>query len=173
MSLALHNLKSTGPRRKRHRVGRGNGNNWGRTCGRGDKGQLARSGASHRPFFEGGQIPLIRRLPKRGFHNCTRKHIDVVNVDDLERRFESGAEVTPAALRERGLIGKRCDGAKVLGRGELSKAVTVRDLAVSAGARTKIEAAGGSVQAAQAAGETDATTGDDGNDDPGETAAQN
>ena len=170
--MRLHNLKNTVPRQKRKRVGRGNGNNWGRTCGRGDKGQLSRSGASHRPFFEGGQIPLIRRLPKRGFHNCTRRQIDVVNVDDLERCFESGAEVTPAVLRERGLIGKRCDGAKVLGRGELSKAVTIRDLAVSAGARTKIEAAGGSVQA-QAAGETDATTGDDGNDDQGETAAEN
>ena len=126
------------------RRGRGHGSGNGKTAGKGHKGQKARSGAP-RPGFEGGQMPLYRRLPKRGFTCRNSKEIVAVNVDKLNR-FEDGTEVTIASLVEAGIVKNPRDGVKILGNGELTKKLTVRVTAVSAGARTKIEAAGGTVE---------------------------
>ena len=144
--MRLHTLKSTVPRKNRKRVGRGNGNNWGRTCGRGEKGQMSRSGANHRPYFEGGQIPLLRRIPKRGFNNPNHKLYAVVNVGLLEGLFESGDTIDLAALQAKGLVKKVGAGLKVLGEGELSKSLTVRANRFSAAATAKVEAAGGTCE---------------------------
>ena len=128
-------------------MGRGNGNNWGRTCGRGEKGQLSRSGATRRPHFEGGQIPLFRRLPKRGFKSRSHKNYVLMNVDELEAAFEAGDTVNVETLAAKGLINKRLDdGLKVLGNGEISKALTVQAHASSASAKEKIEKAGGTLE---------------------------
>lgn len=135
-----------GARKKRKRVGRGPGSGHGKTSGRGAKGQKARAGFSRRFGFEGGQMPLIRRLPKRGFSHGRRFPYAIVNVDALERAFDAGAEVTPEALIQAGLAEALKGGVKVLGRGELSKGLTVHVHAVSDGARQKIEAAGGTVE---------------------------
>jgi large subunit ribosomal protein L15 len=121
------------------------GSGTGKTCGRGHKGQMARKGANHRPGFEGGQMPLIRRLPKRGFKNRSRRTFLPVNVGALAR-FEDGAEVTGEVLRDAGLVTGKADGIKILGVGELDKKLTVRVSAFSATARAKIEAAGGSCE---------------------------
>ena len=130
--------------RKRFRVGRGHGSGNGKTSGRGQKGQKARSGAP-RPGFEGGQMPLYRRLPKRGFTDRNSKVITAINVDVLNR-FEDGTEVTPELLLKSGAVSKIVDGVKILGNGELTKKLTVKVNAVSAGAKSKIEACGGSVE---------------------------
>ena len=122
------------------RRGRGHGSGNGKTAGKGHKGQKARSGAP-RPGFEGGQMPLYRRLPKRGFKNRNTKEIVGINVEALNR-FEDGAEVTIAALVESGLVSNPKDGVKILGNGELTKKLTVKVTAVSEGAKAKIEAAG-------------------------------
>jgi len=145
--LKLHELKpAEGSTKSRKRVGRGNGSGLGNTAGRGNKGQKARSGGGVRPGFEGGQMPITRRLPKRGFTNNFRKEYEVINVSDLEERFENGEEVTIEALFETGLINKVKDGVKVLGDGELTKSLTVKVHKVSKTAAEKITAAGGKVE---------------------------
>ena len=126
------------------RRGRGHGSGNGKTAGKGHKGQKARSGAP-RAGFEGGQMPLYRRLPKRGFKNRNTKEIVAINVSTLER-FENGATVDVAALREAGVVKNSFDGVKILGNGELTKKLTVKVDAVSASAQAKIEAAGGTVE---------------------------
>lgn len=141
--MRLHELNSDFKRQSRRRVGRGDGSGHGRTCGRGDKGAGARSGHSHKAYFEGGQIPLFRRLPKRGFKNPNRLEYGVVNIGFLEDAFDTGAVVDEAALRKQGVMHKDVVGVKILGDGELTKSLTVRAGKFSAAARQKIEAAGG------------------------------
>jgi large subunit ribosomal protein L15 len=141
--MKLHELKNTFNRQARKRVGRGDGSGNGRTAGRGDKGAGARSGARRRPYFEGGQIPLIRRIPKRGFNNPNHIEFEVVNLDKLEANFEAGAEITQAALQAAGLISKRALPLKVLSNGEVTKAFTVIADRFSAAAQEKIQKAGG------------------------------
>lgn len=140
----LHELSPVpGSHRTRKRVGRGPGSGLGKTAGRGQKGQKARSGGSVARGFEGGQMPLQRRIPKRGFTPLNRVEYAVVNLRDLAELQES--ELTPELLREHGLVGKKALPLKVLGTGEVSKAFTVHAHAFSASARAKIEAAGGTV----------------------------
>lgn len=142
--MRLHTLRpASGSRRGRKRVGRGAGSGHGQTSGRGDKGQKARSGPRLRPWFEGGQMPLTRRLPKRGFTNAFRKTYACISVGILEARFEGGSAVTPQTLLERGLIAALRDGVKVLGEGTLTKALTVQAHRFSRSAAEKIAAAGG------------------------------
>ncbi|OVE82560.1 50S ribosomal protein L15 [bacterium M21] len=142
--MKLHSLSRTTKRKARKRVGRGNGNNWGRTCGRGEKGQMSRSGATHRPCFEGGQIPLIRRLPKRGFTNPNHKYFTLVNVRSLEDNFENGEDVNVDVLAAKHMITHKLGaGLKILGSGELTKKLNVTACAFSESAKAKIEAAGG------------------------------
>ncbi|MFA4874946.1 MAG: 50S ribosomal protein L15 [bacterium] len=127
---------------KTKRLGRGNASGQGGTAGRGHKGQKARAGGFHKDGFEGGQMPLQRRLPKRGFTNIFRTEYDIVNLDQIAA-LGAGAEVTPEVLREKGVVRSSCRGLKVLGRGEISVALTVKANAFSESARKKIEAAGG------------------------------
>lgn len=144
--MELHTLKApTGTRTSPRRVGRGIGSGLGKTAGRGHKGQKARSGGGKGPAFEGGQTPLQRRLPKRGFHNIFKKEYAIVNVGQLSR-FPAGAVVTPELLLEEGLIKKVGDGVKLLGQGELGKALTVRVHQASRSAVEKVEGAGGKVE---------------------------
>lgn len=134
-----------GSRRARKRVGRGPGSGHGKTSCRGHKGQNSRSGGGVRPGFEGGQMPIHRRLPKRGFKNPFRKEYSVVNVGDLSR-FEPNTQLDPDSLKEAGLVWKMLDGVKLLGNGEISQPLVVRIHKISQSARTKIEAAGGKVE---------------------------
>ena len=127
------------------RKGRGAGTGNGKTAGRGHKGQNARSGGGVRPGFEGGQMPIYRRLPKRGFNNIFAKKYTEINVSDLNK-FEDGTVVDATLLKETGVISKILDGVVVLGRGELTKKITVKAARVTAGAAKKIEAAGGKVE---------------------------
>src|SRR5210317_1534865 len=144
--LTLGNLSpNKGANRERKRVGRGQGSGRGRTATRGHKGAKSRSGYGSRPGFEGGQMPLQRRLPKRGFNNIFRKEYTIVQVSDLEI-FEAGSRVDREAMVQAGLIDKRTALVKVLANGELSKSLTVAVDKISQGARTKIEAAGGTVE---------------------------
>ncbi len=129
----------------RKRVGRGIGSGTGKTSGKGHKGQNARSGGGVRPGFEGGQMPLYRRLPKRGFTNIFAKEYVAVNVSELER-FEDGTEVTAELLKESGVISKVKDGVKLLGRGELTKKLTVKVAKFSKSAQEKIEKVGGKAE---------------------------
>ncbi len=133
-----------GSRKKRKRVGRGPGSGHGKTSCRGHKGQNSRSGGGVKPGFEGGQMPLQRRLPKRGFTNIFQKTISIVNVGSLEKLTES--EITPEVLIKEGLVRKIQDGIKILGNGELTKAVTVKAHAFSASAKEKIEKAKGTAE---------------------------
>ena len=139
----LHPSKGATP--KRRRLGLGTGSGRGKTAGRGHKGQRSRAGGRKPTWFEGGQTPLWRRLPKRGFHSRGKVVFSVVNLDQLEERFESGEEVTPHSLFERGLLSSPRHSVKVLGRGKLSKPLVVKVSAVSASARDAINRAGGSV----------------------------
>ena len=142
----LDRLKpNPGARRKRRRVGRGIASGSGRTCGRGQKGAGARSGSKRRSYYEGGQMPLARRLPKRGFANRFRREVRTVNVGALSR-FEAGAEVDAAALAAAGLVPSATEPVKLLGEGDVKVALKVSVNAASGGARAKIEAAGGSVE---------------------------
>lgn len=143
--MKLHEMKSRAPRTARKRVGRGPGSGLGKTSGRGQKGQNARSGGGVRPGFEGGQTPLARRLPKRGFTNINRKEYAVVNVEDLNR-FEDGTVVTPALLKEVGLVRKELNGVKILGNGELTKKLNVTAAKFSKSAVEAIEKAGGKAE---------------------------
>ncbi|MBN1269429.1 MAG: 50S ribosomal protein L15 [Kiritimatiellae bacterium] len=141
--MNLHSLKNTkGARRPRRRIGRGESSGSGKTAGRGMKGQKSRSGYSRKATFEGGQMPLVRRVPKRGFRHVRSELVLPVNVGDLNR-FDDGAEVTLDALRTAGLARGPIAGVKILGTGELTRKLTVRARAFSGAARTKIEAAGG------------------------------
>ncbi len=145
--MRLHDLKpAPGAIKRAKRVGRGPGSGHGKTSCRGQKGQRSRSGGGVPPWFEGGQTPIHRRLPKRGFKNINRVEYVVVNLKRLDKMFEAGAEVTPEVLMERGAIKKLMDGLKVLGDGEISKPLKVKAHAFSASAKEKIEAAGGSVE---------------------------
>ena len=132
--------------KKRKRVGRGNGSGHGKTSGRGHKGQGSRAGGGTRPGFEGGQMPLQRRIPKRGFHNPFKKRYALINVGQLEA-LDAGSEVSPELLCDRGLVRSQRDGVKILGNGSLSKALTVKAHGFSSNAKEKIEAAGGRVEA--------------------------
>ena len=144
--MELNNLKpKKGAKHARKRVGRGPGSGQGKTAGRGEKGQKSRSGFSRQIGFEGGQMPLHRRLPKRGFTNIFKKDYAVVNVSDLDR-FENGVTVDEKALRTAGLVKGQNDGVKILGDGKLSKKLTVHAAKFSASARKQIEAAGGTCQ---------------------------
>ena len=144
--MKLHELKpAIGSTTAPKRLGRGVGSGLGKTSGKGHKGAKARSGGGKRPGFEGGQMPLTRRLPKRGFTNIYRKEYAAVNVSALEC-FEDGATVTAEALMDAGLIKKTLDGVKILGGGELTKKLTVNVDKVTASAKEKIEAVGGKVE---------------------------
>ncbi|HEX5475800.1 MAG TPA: 50S ribosomal protein L15 [Vicinamibacterales bacterium] len=135
----------SGATHAKKRVGRGQGSGNGKTAGRGHKGAKSRSGFKHKRGFEGGQMPLHRRVPKRGFHNPFREAYDVVNLDTLAERFETGTEITPELLREHGLVGARAN-VKVLARGDVTKALTVRAHKFSGKAAEKIAAAGGTTE---------------------------
>ncbi len=141
--MKLHELRPTKrAKRKRKRVARGD-----KTAGRGTKGQKARSGGGVRPYFEGGQLPLVRRLPQKpGFHNPFEKEYAIVNVERLNEGFEAGTQVSPQALVEAGIIKSAALPVKVLGRGKVEKPLTVRAHAFSDTARSKIEAAGGEIE---------------------------
>lgn len=144
--LKLNNLSpKAGSRKNKKRIGRGPGTGQGGTAGRGHKGARSRSGYSMKAGFEGGQMPLHRRLPKRGFHNIFRKEYAIVSLSDLDR-FEGGVTVDRAALLEAGIIKAKDSLVKILANGEITKAVTVDVDKVSGAAREKIEAAGGSVK---------------------------
>ena len=147
--MSLSNLRpAKGSKHAKKRVGRGQGSGNGKTAGRGHKGAKSRSGFKHKRGFEGGQMPLHRRVPKRGFHNLFREEYDVVNLDTLAERFDAGVDVTPELLRERGLVG-RTSRIKVLARGEISKALTVHAHKFSGKAAEKIAAAGGRAETLQ------------------------
>ena len=144
--MNLHELSpAEGANKSSKRIGRGHGSGWGKTAGKGHKGQKARSGGSIRPGFEGGQMPLQRRIPKRRFNNIFAKKIVSINVSALEA-FEDGAEVTALALAEKGIVKKANDGIKILGNGNLTKKLTVKVAAFSESAKQKIEAAGGKAE---------------------------
>ena len=144
--MNLHELSpAAGSNTKAYRKGRGAGSGNGKTAGRGQKGQWARSGGGVRVGFEGGQMPLARRLPKRGFHNIFAKPLEAINVSVLDK-FEDGAVVDAKALLEKGILSKCEYGYKVLGNGSITKKLTVQASAFSASAKEKIEAAGGKVE---------------------------
>lgn len=145
--MKLHELSPTpGSRQRRKRVGRGDSSGMGKTACRGEKGQKSRTGSTKRPHFEGGQIPLFRRLPKRGFKSPDHIVYQLVNLSVLEGNFEAGAVVDIEALRTRNLLSKVDRPLKVLANGELSKALTVKADKFSAAAAAKIEAAGGKAE---------------------------
>ncbi len=137
------------PRGAKHavkRVGRGPGSGHGKTAGRGHKGAKSRAGFKHKRGFEGGQMPLHRRVPKRGFHNPFRVEYEVVNLDTLEARFDAGAEVSPERLRAAGIVRDRRRPVKILGRGELTKPLVVKAHKFSETAAARIQAAGGTAE---------------------------
>ena len=145
--MKLHELSpAPGSVKERKRIGRGAASGQGKTAGTGHKGQKARSGSGAHIGFEGGQMPLQRRIPKRGFNNIFAKEIATVNVAAIDKKFEDGATVTIEALVESGLVKKALDGVKVLGQGEITKKLTVQANAFSASAKAKIEAAGGKAE---------------------------
>ncbi len=144
--MGLENLKpAKGSVRERKRVGRGPGSGRGKTCGRGENGQKSRSGYSRKLGFEGGQMPLHRRVPKRGFHNLFRKEWAAINLERLEI-FDAGTIVTPEVLEKRGMISKVRDGLKILAKGDLTKPLTVRAHKFSAKARERITGLGGKAE---------------------------
>ena len=145
--MKLHELSpAAGSKKDVKRIGRGPASGQGKTAGKGHKGQKARAGRGMRPGFEGGQMPLQRRLPKRGFNNIFAKEIAIVNIAALDKAFEDGATVDIEALINAGLVKKALDGVKVLGNGEISKKLTVKANAFSESAKSKIEAAGGKAE---------------------------
>ncbi|MGE4276953.1 MAG: 50S ribosomal protein L15 [Lawsonibacter sp.] len=144
--MNLHELSpAAGSTAKAYRKGRGAGSGNGKTAGRGHKGQWARSGGGVRVGFEGGQMPLVRRLPKRGFHNIFAKPLEAINISALEK-FEDGAVVNAQVLLEKGILSKCEYGVKILGNGSLTKKLTIQASAFSASAKEKIEAAGGKAE---------------------------
>lgn len=160
MALGIHNIGAPeGANKRKKRVGRGPGSGHGKTSTRGHKGQKSRSGYSGRPGFEGGQMPLQRRIPKRGFTNIFKKQWIEVNLADLEERFEASDQVTPELMAERGMIKKsklsRYTGVVVLGRGNLTKALNITAHRFSQSAREKIEKAGGAASLVSGAASPD------------------
>jgi large subunit ribosomal protein L15 len=151
MAVKLSNLRPPrGSRHRKVRVGRGMGSKLGKTSGAGNKGQKSRKGFSRRPGFEGGQMPLHRRIPKRGFHNSgAKRDFAVVNIDSLAAAFAAGDTVTPETLVARGIVRNGRDAVKILGNGELSIALTVHAHAFSKSAQEKIARAGGKIEIAQ------------------------
>lgn len=144
--MKLHEMTIVpGSKKKRNRIGRGLGSGNGKTAGKGMKGQLSRSGGGKHPGFEGGQMPLYRLLPKRGFTNIWAKQYAEVNVSTLNR-FENGTTVDPVALVEAGILKNVCDGVRILGNGELEKSLTVVAQGFTKSAQQKIEAAGGKIE---------------------------
>ena len=144
--MKLHELSpAEGSKKEAKRIGRGHGSGWGKTAGKGHKGQKARAGKSMRVGFEGGQMPLQRRIPKRGFNNIFRDYVIAVNVGTLNQ-FEDGAVVDIAALTEKGIVKNSFDGVKILSNGTLTKKLTVKANLFSKGAVAKIEAAGGKTE---------------------------
>ncbi len=145
--MKLHELSpAQGSKKSVKRIGRGTASGQGKTAGKGQKGQKARSGYSRRAGFEGGQMPLQRRVPKRGFNNIFATEYAIVNLSSLNEKFEDGATVDAESLIKAGLIKKALDGVKILGKGEVTKALTVKVTAISETAKAKIEAAGGKVE---------------------------
>ncbi len=145
--MKLHELNASPEAKTRKRVGRGPGSGLGKTAGRGENGQKSRSGASIPAWFQGGQTPLYRRLPKRGFNNAKfRTEYATINLSDLNKYFNDGDVVTPELLKEKGIIKKQLCGVKVLGNGELEKKLTIRANRFSSSAVTKIESAGGKAE---------------------------
>ena len=145
--MRLHELSPVdGSKKDVKRIGRGHGSGWGKTSGKGHKGQKARSGGSISPGFEGGQMPLQRRVPKRGFNNIFIKKIVALNVNQLDAKFDNGAVVDAEALKNAGLVKNSFDGIKILGNGELTKSLTVRVDGFSAAAKEAIEKAGGKAE---------------------------
>ena len=145
--MKLHDLApAAGATKANKRIGRGPGSGQGKTAGKGHKGQLARAGRGQRAGFEGGQMPLQRRIPKRGFNNIFGTEMAIVNVATLDKAFNDGDVVTTEALLEKRIIRKELDGVKVLGQGEISKKLTVQANAFSETAKSKIEAAGGKAE---------------------------
>ena len=145
--MKLHDLSpAAGSTKERKRIGRGPASGQGNTAGKGHKGQKARAGRGMRAGFEGGQMPLQRRIPKRGFNNIFATEMAIANVAALDKYFEDGATVTIDALIEKGIIKKTLDGVKILGNGEISKKLTVQANAFSDSAKSKIEAAGGKAE---------------------------
>ncbi len=145
--MKLHELSpAAGATKERKRIGRGAGSGQGKTAGKGHKGQKARAGRGMRAGFEGGQMPLQRRVPKRGFNNIFRTEMAIVNVAAIDKAFEADETVTIEALIEKGLVKKVLDGVKVLGNGEITKALTIQANAFSETAKQKIEAAGGKAE---------------------------
>jgi large subunit ribosomal protein L15 len=157
MAIGLNNLRpAEGSTHKKKRVGRGPGSGLGKTAGRGNKGQKSRSGYSGKVGFEGGQMPLQRRLPKRGFTNIFKKQWIEVTLATLENSFDAGDSITPETMHERGVIAKGKRDVVVLGTGELTKALTVSAHRFTKGARAKIEAAGGTINVISAHHKSDA-----------------
>lgn len=145
--MKLHELSpAQGSKKSVKRIGRGTASGQGKTSGKGQKGAKSRSGYSRRPGFEGGQMPLQRRVPKRGFNNIFATEYAIINLSSLEKKFEAGATVDAQALIEAGVIKKALDGVKILGNGEITKAINVKVAAISESAKAKIEAAGGKVE---------------------------
>ena len=145
--MKLHDIAPTpGSRHRRKRVGRGDSSGLGKTAGRGEKGQKSRTGSVIRPFFEGGQIPLFRRLPKRGFKNADRIIYALINLDVLDANFEAGDVVDCDALRAKKLLAKSDTIVKILANGEITKALTVKAAKFSAAAAAKIQAVGGKIE---------------------------
>ncbi|MDE7389699.1 MAG: 50S ribosomal protein L15 [Lachnospiraceae bacterium] len=145
--MKLHELSPVaGSKVEPKRIGRGHGSGWGKTAGKGHKGQKARAGHGMRPGFEGGQMPLQRRIPKRGFNNIFAKDIVAVNVGTLDKKFDNGATVDVQALVEAGIIKNSFDGVKILSNGNITKSLTVKATAFSESAKQKIEAAGGKAE---------------------------
>jgi large subunit ribosomal protein L15 len=141
--MKLHDLVTSPSKKRRKVVGRGDGSGSGGTSGKGHKGQKARSGVTIRPYFEGGQIPFFRRLPKRGFTSHIHKDYNVINISKLEELFSAGDVIDDAILHKKGIIPKSKSGLKILGTGEVTKAFTVKATNFSTSAKAKIEAAGG------------------------------
>jgi large subunit ribosomal protein L15 len=145
--MKLHELNASPEAKTRKRVGRGPGSGLGKTAGRGENGQKSRSGASIPAWFQGGQTPLYRRVPKRGFNNARfRTEYATINLSDLNKYFNDGEEVTPEILKEKGIIKQQLCGVKVLGNGELEKKLTIKANRFSSSAVTKIESAGGKAE---------------------------
>ena len=145
--MKLHELSPVeGSKKKSKRIGRGHGSGWGKTAGKGHKGQKARSGGSIRPGFEGGQMPLQRRVPKRGFNNIFAKNVVAINLSVLNRKFNDGDTVDFEALKAAGIVKNGFDAVKVLGNGKLEKQLTVKVSAYSESAKAAIEAAGGKAE---------------------------
>ena len=145
--MKLHELNAAPEAKTRKRVGRGPGSGLGKTSGRGENGQKSRSGASIPAWFQGGQTPLYRRVPKRGFNNARfRTEYATINLSDLNKYFNDGEEVTPEILKEKGIIKQQLCGVKVLGNGELEKKLTIKANRFSSSAITKIESAGGKAE---------------------------